>query len=136
MELSILHSFFGDKEIDFDTESQEGRKKLSETLNKLLRSGTAIFLERADKTYRVTGWDPETDKLLIQNPGRWPVGEARHLEGEAIDAEVVTAPPQLPEHAGETERQPSSRKGKKHGPYVRAGTRRGRMTAVAPTSGG
>ena len=75
MKLSILHSFLGDNEMDFDTSTEEGRAKLSEILNKLLRSGTAIFLERADKTYRVTGWDPNTDKLLVQNPGRWPAGD-------------------------------------------------------------
>lgn len=130
MELSILHSFLGDKAIDFDTESPEGRQKLAEALNKLLRSGTAIFLERADKTYRVTGWDPATDKLLVQNPGRWPTGEVKRIEDEVVDTEVVAALPQLPESV-----EKPSRKGKKHGPY-RAGTRRGRMTAVAPTAGG
>jgi hypothetical protein len=132
MQLSILHSFLGDKEIDFDPDNPEDRKKMGETLNKLLRAGTAIFLERADKTYRVTGWDPETDRLLIQNPSRWPTGEAKHLEAEVVEGEAVAVAPQLPEHAGAKN---ASRKGRKLGPY-RAGTRRGRMTAVAPTAGG
>ena len=131
MELSILHSFMGDKVMDFDTESPEGRKKLGEILNKLLRSGTAIFLERAEKTYRVTGWDPETDRLLIQNPGRWPTGEAKQLDTEVIDVEEVKPAPQLPAPTPKN----AGRKGRKLGPY-RAGTRRGRMTAVAPTAGG
>ena len=127
MQLSVLHSFMGDKEIEFDTETPEGRQKISEVLNKLLKAGTAIFLERADKTYRVTGWDPATDKLLIQNPGRWPTGESRRLpESEVVEGQVVTPPPALP-----------APKVKKNGRRnVRAGTRRGRMTAVAPTAGG
>lgn len=131
MEMSILHSFFGDKAIDFDTETPEGREKLSEAFNKLVRAGTAIFLERADKTYRVTGYDPQTDRLTIQNPGRWPTGEQKHLQGEVIDGEEVKPLPQLPEKTGTR----PSRKGKRYGPY-RASTRRGRMTAVAPTAGG
>lgn len=123
MQLSVLHSFMGDKEIDFDTESEEGRKKLGEVLNKLLRSGTAIFLERADKTYRVTGWDPATDKLLIQNPSRWLTGEAKH----ALEAseEPVAA---LPEEAESLK--------KKAPKNVRASTRRGRLTGVAASAGG
>lgn len=118
MQLSILHSFLGDKVVDFDTETPEGRKKLSETLNKLLRSGTAIFLERAEKTYRVTGWDPETDKLVIQPPGRWPTGEKKTFG---------------PSHEEKIMRHGPSRG---NGRRLRAGTRRGRMTAVAPTAGG
>jgi hypothetical protein len=134
MQVSILHSFLGDKMTDFDTDTPAGRKKLGEMLNKLLKSGTAIFLERAEKTYRVTGWDSETDRLLIQNPGRWPTGEAKRIEEEAIDTTVVGAAPQLPETT-EAPKAKTSRKGKRYGPY-RAGVRRGRMTAIAPTAGG
>lgn len=134
MEISILHSFLGDKEIDFNPDSEEDRKKLGETLTKLLQSGTAIFLERADKTYRVTGFDPNTDKLIVQNPGRWPTGEAKHQappEGYQPNADL---PSIEPPNVGSNAVIPKPRRGRPRG--VRAGLRRGHLTAVAPTAGG
>lgn len=97
MNLSILHSFMGDNEVEFDTTTEEGRKRIGEVLNKLLKAGTAIFLERADKTYRVTGWDPVTDQLVIQVPGRWPTGEARHEISEKPVAALPEAAQSLQE---------------------------------------
>ena len=135
MNLSILHSFMGDNEIEFDTTTEEGRKRIGEVLNKLLKAGTAIFLERADKTYRVTGWDPATDQLVIQAPGRWPTGEARHAIPEKSAPQLPAAAESLQEPveapAPPARKKPGPRKG-----TVRASTRRGRMTAVAPTAGG
>lgn len=172
MNLSILHSFMGDNEVEFDTTTEEGRKRIGEVLNKLLKAGTAIFLERADKTYRVTGWDPATDQLVIQAPGRWPTGEARHAipekpapqlpaaaeslqeaqddvpdrDEEAIACKCercscthfvkdtsrtgICTPCQQNRHPGKLKPRPAKKK------TVRAGTSRGRMTAVAPTAGG
>jgi hypothetical protein len=153
MQLIIPHSMLGDKEIDFDTETEEGRKKLGETLNKLLRAGTAIFLERADKTYRITGWDPSTDKLIVQNP--YPQ-ESTALavrptpsEDETVDRSIVCScqkctgcgtfvsersktgicsPCQQGKHGGTRVHKTREK--------IRANPRRGRMTAIANTAGG
>ena len=34
-------------------------------LNKLMRGGSAVFLERGKKTYRVKGYDPKKDLLTV-----------------------------------------------------------------------
>lgn len=66
--VEVLNNFTGDNVITLDTDTPDGRQKVKEEFQKLLRSGTAIFLERADKTYRVTGYDPKTDQLKIEIP--------------------------------------------------------------------
>lgn len=68
MELEILNNFTGDNKIELDADSEDGKKKIVELFNGLMRSGTAIFLERATETFRVTGYDPNTDKLLVEVP--------------------------------------------------------------------
>lgn len=71
MEISILNNFRGDKEKHIDTATKAGKAEASKLLSELLKSGSAVFLEREvdgeTKTYRVTGYDAKTDKLVIRN---------------------------------------------------------------------
>lgn len=66
MEMEILHNFRGDKKKNFDTTTEKGRQEAAITINKMLNSGTAIFLERGKKTYRVKGYDPKKDVLTVE----------------------------------------------------------------------
>ena len=75
MEVEILNNFTGDNLVEIDTDSEDGKKKVAELFGSLLRSGTAIFLERAGDTYRVTGYDPATDALKVQVPVAQPTGK-------------------------------------------------------------
>lgn len=68
MQIEVLNNFTGDNKVEIDTDSEDGRKKIVEMFTGMLRSGTAIFLERATETYRVTGYDPATDSLKVQVP--------------------------------------------------------------------
>lgn len=72
MQIQILNSFKGDDIKDISTDTDEGRAQAAKLLAELLKSGSAVFLEREidgeTKTYRVTGYDPATDRLNIQIP--------------------------------------------------------------------
>lgn len=81
LRLTCLNNFLGDREQELDTSTEEGRAKAAELMQKLLRAGTAIFLERADKTYRVTGYDPGTDRLLVKVRG---MGDKAVMEGKPV----------------------------------------------------
>ena len=66
MEIEILHNVHGDKKKVFDTSTEHGRQQAAVTINKLMKSGTAIFLERkGGKTYRVKGYDAAKDMLIV-----------------------------------------------------------------------
>jgi hypothetical protein len=71
MEIEILHNVKGDKRKNFDTSTEKDRQQLSIIINRLMKQGTSIFLERlttkygATKTYRVRKYDPEKDLLLV-----------------------------------------------------------------------
>jgi hypothetical protein len=113
MLIQVLNSFHGDKEKDFDTTTEEGRAKASKFFEELLRSGSAIFLERDDEkgkrtTYRVTGYQPETDRVIVQ------LGDG---EATPTDAEPV-------------------KKTGKGRPRAAVPASRGNFTAAAPVSGG
>lgn len=70
MKVSILNSFYGDKEKDIDTSTDDGRASAKKFVDELIRSGSAVFLEKEVNgetyTYRVTGYDPTSDKLTIR----------------------------------------------------------------------
>jgi hypothetical protein len=64
MNIELLHTTKGDKNKLFD-DTPEGRQQVKDLIEALLKRGTVLFLERGKKTYRVKGYDPETDKLLV-----------------------------------------------------------------------
>lgn len=66
MELEILHSQAGDKKKQLDRSTPECRVEVQKFIEKQLRGGSALFLERGKKTYRITGYDAKKDKLLIR----------------------------------------------------------------------
>lgn len=121
MRIQILNSFRGDDEKEIDTSSEDGRAQAAKLVGELLKSGSAVFLEKeiagTMHTYRVVGYDPATNKLTIR------------LDASAKDPDV-------------TPNKNSGRKGRKFGSY--RGRRRtgtidpdtGKMVSVAPVSGG
>jgi len=122
MQISILNSFHGDKEKDIDTSTEEGRAKAAKLVGELLRSGSAVFLEREVNgetyTYRVTGYDQKTNKLMIR------------LDAEQVKDVAVEIP----------RKKNAGRKGRPLGPYRKRhatiDANSGRTVAVAPRSGG
>ena len=65
MIIDILHNLRGDKRKKVDTSTERGRQEAAVLINKLLKSGTAIFLERGKKTLRVKSYDAEKDMLVV-----------------------------------------------------------------------
>jgi hypothetical protein len=118
MKISILNNFHGDKDNDIDTSTEEGKAKAAKLVDELLRSGSALFIEREvdgeTKTYRVTGYDPQTDRLTIKTDDQ-----------KINDPEVVQA-----KKHGRTGPRGSYRKRGQ----IKSGA--GRMVSVAPVSGG
>lgn len=120
MQISILNSFSGDNEKNLDTSTEEGRAQAAKLVGELLRSGSAVFLEREVNketyTYRVMGYDEKTNKLTIR-----------------IDSQVK-------DDAVEVPKKNVGRKGRKLGPYRKhhatIDANSGRMVSVAPRSGG
>ncbi len=69
LEIEILHNLHGDKKKCFDTHKSEGRKEAEVCITKMLREGTALFLERGRKTYRISRYNAKTDKLVVHLEG-------------------------------------------------------------------
>jgi hypothetical protein len=70
MEIELLHIHHGDKKKKIDTALPEGRNEVEKLLKSLCAQKCAVFLERDKKTYRVTGYDPVKDELIVESPGR------------------------------------------------------------------
>ena len=120
MQIEILNSLTGDDKEDIDTSQAEGRAQAAKLVGELIRSGSAVFLEKKINgetyTYRVTGYDPEKNKLTIR------------LDSKPDDPDIEHAP-----------RKNAGRKGRPLGPYRSRGyvsPETGRTVAVAPRSGG
>jgi hypothetical protein len=80
MELEILHNMQGDKKRAFDTTTPEGRRQTQAGIRKMIREGTAVFLERGKKTYRVTGFDDAKNRLLVRVEARGKEAVRAHPE--------------------------------------------------------
>jgi hypothetical protein len=94
MRIDVLNNFLGDNPIEIDPDTEDGKQKIAELFMKLLKSGTAIHLERADKTYRVTGYDQETDtiKVMVPIPPRLPLALPLALPPGPEETAIVAAP--------------------------------------------
>ena len=66
MEVEILHATKGDKKKSIDTKTPKGRGEANALLALLAEQKCAVFLERGTKTYRVVGYDPKTDQLIVE----------------------------------------------------------------------
>jgi hypothetical protein len=80
MELEILHNLQGDKKRNLDTLTIDGRLETQVFIRKMIQEGTAIFLERGKKTYRVTGYDGKKNRLLCRIEQRGRESVAAHPE--------------------------------------------------------
>lgn len=83
MEIEILHAARGDKKKKIDTDTPAGKKELAALLDKLLKGGTAIFLERKKRTLRVKKYDAETDTLTVEVEQRGVNKEVKTRAGRA-----------------------------------------------------
>lgn len=114
MIFQILNSFSGDDNTDIDTSGAEGRAQAAKLVHELLRSGSAVFLEKTIGetlyTYRVVGFDAATNKLTIR------------LDSGEVAAHVEPVPKRT---RGRYRRREGT---------IDAET--GRVVAVAPRSGG
>jgi len=85
MQIEMLHVTEGDKRKKLDTPEET-----EAFVNIQIRRGTALFLERSGKTYRVKGYDPRTDSLRIVAEVH---GEAREVRASGRKSNVVGVPP-------------------------------------------
>lgn len=121
MKIEILNAFSGDDKTEIDTSGDEGRAQAAKLVGDLIRSGSAVFLEREVNgeiiTHRVTGYDPVANKLTIRI-------DAQQVADAAIE--------HLPRKRG-----PGRPKGiPRRASYGRVSPEAGRTVAVAPRSGG
>ena len=121
MLIELLNAFSGDNKHEIDTEKEEGRAQAAKLVGELIKSGSAVFLEREVNgetyTYRVTAYDPVSNKLTIRL-------DAPHVEDAAI------------EHTPR-KRGPGRPKGiPRSSSYGRISPESGRTVAIAPRSGG
>jgi len=66
LEVELLHIHHGDKKKRVDTSTGEGRNEVDRLLKSLCEQKCAVFLERGKEAYRVTGYDKENDKLIVE----------------------------------------------------------------------
>lgn len=90
MNIEFLHVTAGDKEKEIDTSTPDGCKEAKEMIDSLLKKGTALFLERGKKTYRIKGYDPVKDKLIctVEKKGTAVAAPAKSDKGK-----VAAVPP-------------------------------------------
>ncbi len=89
MEIEILHTMHGDKKRNYDTTTEEGRQQAAIFLNKLMKSGTAILLERGKKTYYVKGYDQQKDQLMVSVEKN---GESKKVKASGKKSKTVAVP--------------------------------------------
>lgn len=90
LEVEVLHSTRGDKKKDIDTSTEHGRQQAAILLNRLLKEGTAVFLERGKKAYKVKGYDPEKDMLIVNTELH---GESKTVTTKAGEAKTTAVAP-------------------------------------------
>lgn len=121
IEIEVLNCTQGDNPIYIQDDNPSGRSKVAETIDGLLKQGHAIFLIRGQDSFRIKGYDPESNEWLI-------LSEAKPVP-EAVDN--ATAEP------AETPKGKPGRKKGSYGNYTkRMSAGSSRVTSVAPTSGG
>ena len=111
MEVELLHIHHGDKKKKIDTTLPEGKNEVERLLKNLCAQKCAVFLERGKETYRVTGYDKDTDQLIVERPKR----PGRKPKTPPVDRMTVK----------EAERA-----------YCRVDAAPAKVTAVAPVAGG
>jgi hypothetical protein len=90
MQIEVLHSTSGDKTKTIDTQTDEGRGQADALLRMLSGQKCAVFLERGKKTYRVVGYDPEHDKLVVEAGKK---GETKLVTTEGYKAKCTAVAP-------------------------------------------
>lgn len=93
MQVDILHSTRGDKKRKIDTSSEGGRQEAAILLNRLMKEGAAIFLERENgkkKTYRVKAYDPAKDMLTVSADVK---GEVKNVRTKGSKARTTAVAP-------------------------------------------
>jgi hypothetical protein len=141
MQIDYLHVNRGENPVTFDTDTEEGRKKLVEEFQRLLRSGTPVMLELGGpggETYRIQRYDPEKDKLHVAvtetqeaPPESEPVDE-KELGVTVPDSSV---PEELKGRVAAVGEQLIATTQKMWGKKMRKMQKRYRVVAVNPTSG-
>lgn len=64
--VEVLHSYHGDKSQHINTDTEEGRQEAAILLNRLMRQGATVILQRGTKAYTVEGYDPTNDTLKVR----------------------------------------------------------------------
>jgi hypothetical protein len=81
-EIEVLHAFAGDKKKKLDTPQEQ-----AQFIKKMLREGTAIFLERGKKTYRVTDFDEKKNRLIVR------IDDGRRVAAKPEKGRKTAVPP-------------------------------------------
>ena len=66
LEVDVLHNTMGDRKKAFNTDTEDGRRAAEAMIGKMMNEGTAIFLERGKKTYRLTGYSAKQNRLRVR----------------------------------------------------------------------
>lgn len=89
MDLEILHAQHGDKKKKYDTATEKGRQEAALMINRLMKVGTAILLERGKKTYYVKGYDPAKDQLIVSVDKN---GKSKQVKASGKKSKTVAVP--------------------------------------------
>jgi hypothetical protein len=93
MDIELLHTTAGDRKKKIDTSTAEGCEQAKELIDRLLRQGTALFLERGagkrTKTYRVQGYDPQTDRLICRVEAKGALVRASPAKGRVAGVPAI-----------------------------------------------
>lgn len=90
MIVELLHSQEGDKKRNIDTSTEKGRQEAAVLLNRLMKQGTAVFLERGKRSYIVKSYDPVADLLVVTTEVK---GKAKTVTARGAKSKTTAVPP-------------------------------------------
>lgn len=90
MQVEFLHTTKGDKKKNIDTTTATGRKEAAKLIQEQIKKGTAIFLQRGTKTYRVKSYDAKTDSLVVVTETK---KKEKTVRAKSTRGKVAAVPP-------------------------------------------
>lgn len=89
MVIEVLHTRDGDRKKNYNTNTEAGRQQAAIAINKLMKSGASILLERGKKTYYVKKYDPVRDILTVAIEKQ---GKVKDVQASGKKSKTVAVP--------------------------------------------
>lgn len=91
MEISILNTGLGDQNLTLNTKVSKERARVEALIEDKLKEGAAVFIKINGDDFRVQGYDPKTDELIVRR--NTIVARQRTFRHPGNEAKLTIVPP-------------------------------------------